>query len=81
MLTSDPFFKFLLVHEVIVHGLFEIILHRFLLKILTEIITIAIAIETMSIATLLRVAEDRGMIFRKLFYPTVNEKDSHANFT
>ena len=28
-LTSVPLFKFLLVHEVIVHGLFEIILHEF----------------------------------------------------
>ena len=34
----------------------------------------------MSITTLLRVAENRGMIFRKLFYPTVKEKDSQANF-
>ena len=34
----------------------------------------------MSIATMLRVAEDRGMIFSKLFYATVKEKDSHANF-
>ena len=34
----------------------------------------------MSIATMLLVAEDRGMIFSKLFYATVKEKDSHANF-
>ena len=39
MLTSDPLFKFPLVHEVIVHGLFEIILHGFWLKILSEAIT------------------------------------------
>ena len=39
MLTSDPLFKFPLVHEVIVHGLFEIILHGFSLKMLSETIT------------------------------------------
>ena len=33
MLTSQPLFEFPLVHEVIVHGLFETILHGFLLKI------------------------------------------------
>ena len=33
MLTSDPLFEFPLVHEVIVHGLFETILHGFWLKI------------------------------------------------
>ena len=39
MLTSDPLFKFPLVHEVIVHGRFEIISHEFWLKILREAIT------------------------------------------
>ena len=34
----------------------------------------------MSIATLLRVAEDKAMIFSKQFYPTVKEKYSNANF-
>ena len=34
----------------------------------------------MSIETLLRVAEDRGMIFSKLFYSTLKEKDSYTNF-
>ena len=34
----------------------------------------------MSVTAILRVAEDRGMIFSKLFYATVKEKDSHANF-
>ena len=29
MLTSNPLFKLLLVHEIIVHGLFEIILLEF----------------------------------------------------
>ena len=39
MLTSDPLFKFALVHEIIVHGLFEMFLHGFSLKILSETIT------------------------------------------
>ena len=39
MLTNNPLFKFPLVHEVKVHGLFEIILHGFWLKILSETIT------------------------------------------
>ena len=39
MLTSDPLFKFPLVHEVIVYGLFEIMLHGFWLKVLSETIT------------------------------------------
>ena len=34
----------------------------------------------MSVGTILRVAEDRGMVFSELFYATVKEKDSHANF-
>ena len=33
MLTNDPLLEFPLVHEVIVHGLFETILHGFWLKI------------------------------------------------
>ena len=39
MLTSNLSFKFPLVHELIVYGLFGIILHRFWLKILCETIT------------------------------------------
>ena len=72
MLTRDPLFKFPLVHEVIVHGLFEITLHRFWFKILSETIANVNRNYTPSCR--------RGMIFSKLFYATVKEKDSHANF-
>ena len=39
MLTSDSLFKFPLVHEVMVHGIFGIIFHGFWWKILSETIT------------------------------------------
>ena len=74
MLTSDPLFKFPLVREVIVHGLFEIILHGFWLKILKQ--------KQMSITTFLQVVRVGGMIFSKVFYVKTRENlDSHENFT
>ena len=36
MLTSNPIFRFALIHEVIFHGLFEITLHGFRLGLLSE---------------------------------------------
>ena len=69
MLTSDPLFSSLLVHEVIVYGLYEIILHGIWLKILNEATT-----------DVNRNFTPSCIIFSKLFPPTVKEKDSHANF-
>ena len=65
MLTKGPLFEFTLVHEIIVHGLFQTILRGFWLKIVS------------TIATSLRVVK-LGM---KLFCTKTKKiLDNHANF-